>query len=82
MYSDQCGRQSRNIKMATSCNFIVANNTFCKWNQSQILNKWSFYLPCNQDFGLIEKEKKSQIHICTWRYTVVKSLSYNKYDQE
>ncbi|KAF0709773.1 putative sola1-9 ap [Aphis craccivora] len=67
MYSDQCGGQNRNIKMATLCNFIVANDKYCvnEIDHKFLVSGHSF-LPCDQDFGLIKKTKKtSSKHICT-----------------
>jgi len=59
LYSDQCGGQNRNIELALICNFIVCfdhlsptqiNHTFLVSGHS--------YLPCDRDFGVIEKQKK------------------------
>lgn len=64
MYSDQCGGQNRNIKMSLLCNYITASPDF---NVDEIDHKFLVsghsYLPCDQDFGLIEKEKKFHPHI-------------------
>lgn len=58
MYSDQCGGQNRNIKMATICNYIVANTSL---SVNEIDHKFLVsghsLLPCDQDFGLVEKQK-------------------------
>lgn len=88
MYSDQCGGQNRNIKMATLCNFIVAND---KYSVNEIDHKFlvsgHLYLPCDQDFGLIEKEKKitkiylyQMIGIVLYKMPGKKTISYYKYD--
>jgi len=59
MYSDQCGGQNRNIKLSLMCNYITTSPEF---KVSQIDHKFlcsgHSYLPCDQDFGLIEKSKK------------------------
>ncbi|CAI6376053.1 unnamed protein product [Macrosiphum euphorbiae] len=59
MYSDQCGGQNRNIKMALICNFIVCSDYL---SPTQIHHKFLVsghsYLPCDRDFGVIEKQKK------------------------
>lgn len=59
MYSDQCGGQNRNIKLALICNYIVSSPGF---TVNQIDHKFLVsghtFLPCDQDFGLIEKKKK------------------------
>lgn len=59
MYSDQCGGQNRNIKLSLMCNYMITSPEF---KVSQIDHKFlcsgHSYLPCDQDFGLIEKSKK------------------------
>lgn len=58
MYSDQCGGQNRNIKMAVLCNYIVSSPDFTVTEiHHKFLVSGHSYLPCDQDFGLIEKEK-------------------------
>lgn len=59
MYSDQCGGQNRNIKLALLCNYIVDRNDFVveKLDHKLLVSGHS-YLPCDQDFGIIEKNKK------------------------
>lgn len=59
MYSDQCGGQNRNIKMAALCNFIVSSNiSVVKEIEHKFLVSGHSFLPCDQDFGLVEKNKK------------------------
>jgi len=59
MYSDQCGGQNRNIKMALLCNYIVASTSFTVEEiDHKFLLSGHSYLPRDQDFGLIEKERK------------------------
>lgn len=59
MYSDQCGGQNRNIKMAALCNYIVSSNlSVVKEIHHTFLVSGHSYLPCDQDFGLVEKQKK------------------------
>lgn len=59
MYSDQCGDQNMNIKMALICDFIATSTEF---TENEIDHKFLVsghsYLPCDQDFGIVEKEKK------------------------
>lgn len=57
MYSDQCGGQNRNIKIATIYNYIVANKSFSvdEIDHKFLVSGHSF-LPCDQDFGLVEKQ--------------------------
>lgn len=59
MYSDQCGGQNRNIKMSVLCNYIVSSseNPIEEIDHKFLVSGHS-YLPCDQDFGLIEKQKK------------------------
>lgn len=63
MYIDQCGGQNRNFKMATLCNYIVTSSSFKV--HSKFLVGGHSYLPCDKDFGLVEKQKKfhSKIHL-------------------
>lgn len=59
MYSDQCGGQNRNIKIAALCDHIVTNQKFhCTEIDHKFLVSGHTYLACDQDFGLIEKKKK------------------------
>lgn len=58
MYSDQCGGQNRNIKIAVLCNYIVNSPEFTVENiDHKFLVSGHSYQPCHQDFGLIEKKK-------------------------
>lgn len=59
MYSDQCGGQSRNIKMALLCHMITDSPEF---TVERIDHKFYIsghsYLPCDRDFGLVTRQKK------------------------
>lgn len=59
MYSDQCGGQNRNIKMSVLCQYIVSHPDY---TVTEIDHKFMVsghsYLQCDQDFGLVEKQKK------------------------
>lgn len=59
MYSDQCGGQNKNFKMVIMMNY-VANNDNLKINKidHKFMVSGHSYLACDQDFGLIEKEKR------------------------
>ncbi|CAH1958505.1 unnamed protein product [Acanthoscelides obtectus] len=76
MYSDQCGGQNRNIKMALLCNYIVSSHDLIveEINHKFLVSGHS-YLPCDQDFGLIEKQKKyfKDIYVPDSWETVVKA---------
>ncbi|XP_074028086.1 uncharacterized protein [Leptinotarsa decemlineata] len=64
MYSDQCGGQNRNIKMSLLCNYITASRNFTVEEiDHKFLVSGHSYLPSDQDFGLIEKEKKFHPHV-------------------
>lgn len=81
MYSDQCGGQNRNIKMATLCNYIVASTSFTVEEiDHKFLLSGHSYLPCDQDFGLIEKEKKfhPDVHLPNDWITVILSARKKK----
>lgn len=59
LYSDQCGGQNRNIKMATLCQYIVSHPDYVvKRIDHKFFVSGHSYLACDQDFGLIEKQKK------------------------
>lgn len=59
LYSDQCGGQNRNIKLSLLCNYITASPDFkVEKIDHKFLVSGHSYLPCDQDFGLIEKQKK------------------------
>jgi len=58
MYADQCRGQKRNIKMSVLCNYIVASPSFTvnEIDHKFLVSGHSF-LPCDKDFGLVEKQK-------------------------
>lgn len=59
MYSDQCGGQNRNIKMAAICTYMTYSDNFSpKVISHKFLVSGHSYLPCDQDFGMIEKQKR------------------------
>lgn len=59
LYSDQCGGQNRNIKMAVLCQYITTHSDFTVENiDHKFFLSGHSYLACDQDFGLIEKKKK------------------------
>nr|CAI5841797.1 unnamed protein product [Callosobruchus analis] len=59
MYSDQCGGQNRNLKMALLCDYIANSTDFSVEEiDHKFLVSGHSYLACDQDFGLVEKEKK------------------------
>ncbi|KAL4153193.1 hypothetical protein QTP88_001026 [Uroleucon formosanum] len=83
MYSDQCGGQNRNIKMALICNFIVCSDHL---SPTQIHHKFLVsghsYLPCDRDFGVIEKQKKyhPEIYIPNdWITVILKARKRNPF---
>lgn len=60
MYSDQCGGQNRNIKLSLFCQYVVSHPDFTiEEIDHTFLVSGHSYLPCDQDFGLIEKNKKN-----------------------
>nr|CAH7724702.1 unnamed protein product [Callosobruchus chinensis] len=60
MYSDQCGGQNRNIKLALICNHIIqSKKTTVHSIDHKFLVSGHTYLACDRDFGLNEKSKKS-----------------------
>ncbi|CAG9827032.1 unnamed protein product [Diabrotica balteata] len=58
LYSDQCGGQKRNIKMAVLCDFIVSHPDIVVENiDHKFLVSGHSYLVCDQVFGVISKQK-------------------------
>lgn len=58
MYSDQCGGQNKNIKVVAAMNHMVKSDQFRVTQIDQkVLIPGHTYLPCDQDFGLIERRK-------------------------
>ncbi|CAG9773480.1 unnamed protein product [Ceutorhynchus assimilis] len=81
MYSDQCGGQNRNIKMALICDFIATSTEFTVNEiDHKFLVSGHSYLPCDQDFGIVEKEKKfhKDIFLPVHWVTVIKSARKKK----
>ena len=59
LYSDQCGGQNRNIKMASICTYMAVSNAFTPTViHHKFLVSGHSYLPCDRDFGVIEKQKR------------------------
>lgn len=83
MYSDQCGGQNRNIKMAVLLNYIVLSPSFTvnEIDHKYLVSGHSF-LPCDQDFGLVEKQKKcnSEIHVPDdWKSVITSARKRNPF---
>lgn len=59
LYSDQCGGPDRNIEMATLCQYIISHPDYIpEKNYHTFFVSGHSYLACDQDFRLIEKQKK------------------------
>lgn len=59
MYSDQCGGQNRNIKIAVLCKYILESElSVLNQIDHKFLVSGHSFMPCDQDFGVIEKNKK------------------------
>jgi len=59
LYSDCCGGQNRNIKLALLWNYVVQSDNFKVTEiDHKFLVSGHTYLPNDQDFGLIEKNKR------------------------
>lgn len=57
MYTNQCERQNRNIKSSLICPYVVSHPDFTIEEIDHIfLVSGHSYLPCDEDFGLIEKK--------------------------
>lgn len=80
MYSDQCGGQNRKIKMAVLCKYIVAIPSLTVNEIQTFLVSGHSFLPCDQDFGLVEKQKKfhSEIHVPhDWKLVITSARKKN-----
>lgn len=62
LYSDSCGGQNRNIKMTLMLSYIVQKTEIQEIQQKFFLPGHSFST-CDQDFGIIEREKKYHPYI-------------------
>ena len=59
MYSDQCGGQNRNIKIAALCMHIVSSPQFTVENiDHKFTVSGHSFSSCDRAFGLVEKQKK------------------------
>lgn len=58
IWSDRCVGQNNNFKMITLFAYLVQLKYFTEINQKFLVSGHSF-LPCDRDFALIEKNKKS-----------------------
>lgn len=84
MYSDQCGGQNRNIKMAAICMYVVASSDFTpNVIDHKFLVSGHSYLPCDRDFGTIEKQKRfvSEIYVpMHWIKVISSARKSNKFE--
>lgn len=81
IYTDCCGGQNRNFKIAMIWNYIVQNQKYSvKCIHHKFLLSGHTYLPNDQDFGLIEKNKRfhSDIFVPHDWVRVVASARKNK----
>jgi len=83
MYSDQCGGQNRNIKMALIWNFVVGSNYYLP---TEIYHKFLVsghsYLACDWDFGVIEKKKRNHPEIYVpnnWLNVIISARKKNQF---
>ena len=64
LYSDCCGGQNRNIKMALSLlKYVNNSNNKTKITEHKFLESGYSYLPNDSDFGLVEKKAHQQREI-------------------
>jgi len=72
MYSDQCGGQNRNIKMATICNYIVANTSLSvnEIDHKFLVSGHSF-LPCDQRCQTYGLDRTHTVNLVGVRCTVI-----------
>lgn len=63
-YSDQCGGQNRNIKLAAICNYITGSHNFTlEQIDHKFLVSGHSFLPCDHGLGVIEKQRKYNTEI-------------------
>lgn len=83
MYSDQCGGQNRNFKIAALCTFIASSSDYKVDNiDHKFLVSGHSYLPNDQDFGLVEKNKKHYKNIYVpndWVQVVLETKKKNPF---
>ena len=60
IWSDRCVGQNNNWKMVGLCHYLVILEYFTEVNQKFLVTGHSF-LPCDRDFALIEKRKKTAV---------------------
>ena len=61
-YSDACGGQNRNIKIALFWSYIVASTSITRIDHKFMVSGHS-YLPNDRDFGVIERKRKVSSHV-------------------
>lgn len=84
MYSDQCGGQNRNFKIAALCSYIVSSEDYTvNTIDHKFLVSGHSYLPNDQDFGLVEKNKKHYKNIYVpsdWAQVVKETKKRNPFE--
>ena len=58
LYSDACGGQNRNIKMSLMLNYVLLKSASLKIIDQKFFVSGHSFSSCDQDFGIIEKEKR------------------------
>ena len=62
VYSDSCFAQNKNINLISYWSYLVQSGIF-ETIEQKFLASGHTYLPCDRDFGLIEKKKRGVSHI-------------------
>jgi len=81
LYSDCCGGQNRNVKLVLFWNYVVQNENFpVKCIDHKFLLPGHTFLPNDQDFGIIEKNKRyhSDVYVPQDWITVIKTAKKQK----
>ena len=71
-YSDSCGGQNSNLKMALMWTHIVQTTSLIEINHKFLISGHS-YLPNDTDFGIIEKArpKSTQVYVPSQWYNII-----------
>ncbi|KAF6208709.1 hypothetical protein GE061_017167 [Apolygus lucorum] len=71
IWSDRCVGQNNNWTLLNTCCYLVQSRYFSEANQKFLVSGHSF-LPCDRDFALIEKKKKtSKVYVPSqWKYVI------------
>lgn len=81
MFSDSCGGQNRNIKVALACMHFLQDNSHIKVIDHKFMTSGHSFLPNDADFGVIETFSKGRVKNVPqdWYDTIVKAKRKKPY---